>query len=108
MFFFSGVSVDGQYCSKPFIDAIHKLIGSESASIFKVPVMWDFPHLLNLAILDLLKEDNSTKQYLELFIRRCNLFSKKLGHGKNNAMLKKVANDINLKLHMPLIYKMQG
>jgi len=102
------VAVDGQYCSQPFIKEIHRLVGAASSSDFKVPVMWDFPHLLNLAILDILKDESSTSgNYLQLFVMRCNLFSKKLGHGKNHAILKELAKKQNLKLNMPLVYKMQ-
>ena len=84
-------------------------VGEPSTSIFKIPVMWDFPHLLNLSINDILQNSAKYKSngYLKMFIERSNLFSKILGHGKNNSTLKHIAKTEGLKLNMPLIYKMQ-
>ena len=79
-------------------------------SIFNVPVMWDTPHCLNLAVKDLKEVKNGATNsvpMLELFIKRSNLFYHLMGHGKSFDQLKKVAEKLNLPLRMPLIYAHQ-
>ena len=75
-----------------------------------MPVMWDAPHCLNLAVKDLKDGKNGAANsvpMLDLFIKRTNLFCHLMGHGKAFDHLKKVAEKHKLPFRMPLIYAHQ-
>ena len=66
---------------------------------------------LNLAVLDIRdgkrEFDGSLSLYLNRFIKRSNLFCHLFGRGKNFTLLKGIAKEENLTLHMPIIYAKQ-
>ena len=52
-----------------------------------LPVTWDPAHLLNLAVTDVKDEDLPAGPYFQLFIKRSNISSHLLSHGKGFAFL---------------------
>ena len=95
--------------NKPFISAVHESLGVDGSSDYHVPVSWDAAHYLNLAVLDVRdgKKGFVSKEHFQRFVARSNIFSLLMGRGKNFSLLKAVAREKKLSLHMPVIYAVQ-
>ncbi|XP_018012562.1 uncharacterized protein LOC108669673 [Hyalella azteca] len=78
-----------------------------STTPFHLPVNWDGPHFINLAVLDVRDGKHGfsdSGKHFTRFYRRCNKFADELKIGKGYAVLEKVAEDHRLPKFAPLSY----
>ncbi len=77
----SGVSADGVYQAKGFVESISKNLPEGSSFIRQV--CWDPSHWMNLAVTDIKEGKIGTSQeFFSLFIKRTNKFAENLNRGK--------------------------
>ncbi|XP_018014214.1 uncharacterized protein LOC108671228 [Hyalella azteca] len=105
----TGATCDGQYVVSPaFATRLAERVGVPSDNIFAFPVTWDAGHWMNLVVTDVrnVKQPSfkSSSQFLNTFIKRCNVFSDELQRGKGYAMLRATAEASKSIAHAPKSY----
>ena len=109
-----GIVFDGQYLTRPFIQAVNKPItellkdakkkdsNEDPASDYWWPAQWDSGHWL-----DLVFEKFISEEFFSRLLSRTNLVHCQFGHGKLHSVSKATAGDLNLPFQVTVSFSAQ-
>ena len=109
-----GKVFDGQYLTRPFIQAVNEPItewlkdakkkdcNEDPASDYWWPTQWDSGHWL-----DLVFEKFKSEEFISRLLSRTNLVHRQFGHGKLHSVSKATAGDLNLPFQVTVSFAAQ-